>query len=76
MGSALESTQTGQSVLNRTEMNTHRNALKMHTYLLCQFVDMFENELNANAKSVVGANVSFIYFFTDTFLHIVIAKRE
>ncbi|CAH8500263.1 unnamed protein product [Schistosoma bovis] len=56
LGSALESTQTGQSVLNRTEMNTHRNALKMHTYLLCQFVDMFENELNANAKSAVGAN--------------------
>ncbi|CAH8502557.1 unnamed protein product [Schistosoma margrebowiei] len=56
LGSVLESTQTGQSVLNRTEMNTHRNALKMHTYLLCQFVDMFENELNANAKSAVGAN--------------------
>ncbi|CAH8504237.1 unnamed protein product [Schistosoma rodhaini] len=56
LGSVLESTQTGQSVLNRTEMNTHRNALKMHTYLLCQFVDMFENELNANAKSAVGGN--------------------
>ncbi|CAH8475139.1 unnamed protein product [Schistosoma turkestanicum] len=56
LGSVLESTQAGQLVLNRTEINKNRNALKMHTYLLCQFVDMFENELNANAKSAVGAN--------------------
>ncbi|KAK4475493.1 hypothetical protein MN116_002542 [Schistosoma mekongi] len=56
LGSVLESTQSGQLILSRNEMNTHRNALKMHTYLLCQFVDMFENELNTNAKSAVGTN--------------------
>ncbi|KAH8869519.1 Condensin complex subunit 1 [Schistosoma japonicum] len=56
LGSVLESTQSGQLILSRTEMNNHRNALKMHTYLLCQFVDMFENELNTNAKSAVGTN--------------------
>ncbi|CAH8495400.1 unnamed protein product [Heterobilharzia americana] len=56
LGSVLESADTGQLTFSQNEMSHHRNVLKMHTYLLCQFVDMFENELHTSAKLVVGTN--------------------
>ncbi|THD21068.1 Condensin complex subunit 1 [Fasciola hepatica] len=57
LASVLESGGSCNSGLNRTEMVVHRNSLKMHIYLLCQFVDMFENELNAQAKSTAAVKV-------------------
>ncbi|VDP30978.1 unnamed protein product [Echinostoma caproni] len=57
LASTLEGNDSLNCGLNRTEMATQRTALKMHVYLLCQFVDMFENELNAQAKSTAAVKV-------------------
>ncbi|KAF6776803.1 hypothetical protein AHF37_03696 [Paragonimus kellicotti] len=52
--SVLESNDGVSQTVDRSELAMHRNALKMHVYLLCQFVDVFENELNAHAKSTAS----------------------
>ncbi|KAF5403350.1 Condensin complex subunit 1 [Paragonimus heterotremus] len=52
--SVLESNDSVCQTIDRSELAMHRNALKMHVYLLCQFVDVFENELNAHAKSTAS----------------------
>ncbi|CAH8841855.1 unnamed protein product [Trichobilharzia szidati] len=56
LGSVLETFDSCRSTYDQDDMKRHRSVIKMHTYLLCQFVDMFENELNVNAKSVISGN--------------------
>ncbi|CAH8664662.1 unnamed protein product [Dicrocoelium dendriticum] len=57
LAAVLETSEGGVLHVDRFEIANHRNSLKMHVYLLCQFVDMFENELNANAKSNAAMKV-------------------
>ncbi|VDD83689.1 unnamed protein product [Mesocestoides corti] len=45
------------SALSRSLLIERRNAIKMHSYLLCQFIETFENDATAEASSVVASKV-------------------
>lgn len=47
------------STLNRGALLERRNAVKMHAYLLCQLIEMFENDVNAEASAVAATKVIF-----------------
>lgn len=45
------------TTLNRESLVGRRNATKMHAYLLCQMIEMFENDANAEAGSSASTKV-------------------
>ncbi|BHF59373.1 meiotic chromosome condensation [Sparganum proliferum] len=45
------------STLNRSLVSEYRNSTKMHTYLLCQLVEMIENDLTAESNVVAATKV-------------------
>nr|VZI28103.1 unnamed protein product [Spirometra erinaceieuropaei] len=45
------------STLNRSLVSEYRNSTKMHTYLLCQLVEMIENDLTAESNVVSATKV-------------------
>lgn len=50
------------SSLSRSDVNERRNAIKMHAYLLCQFIEIVENDSTAEASAAAAIKVVvFIY---------------
>lgn len=58
------------SGLNRNDFLERRNAIKMHTYLLCQLIEIVENgstaetSASASAKVCLLLSLIFAYFYT------------
>ncbi|KER23370.1 hypothetical protein T265_08743 [Opisthorchis viverrini] len=57
LSSLLESEDSGTLTYDRVKLAANRNALRMHVYLLCQYVDMFENDLNQQTKSTTATKI-------------------
>ncbi|KAG5448588.1 Condensin complex subunit 1 [Clonorchis sinensis] len=57
LSSLLESEDSGTLTYDRAKLAANRNALRMHVYLLCQYVDMFENDLNQQTKSTAATKI-------------------
>ncbi|VDL90104.1 unnamed protein product [Schistocephalus solidus] len=55
--SVINRLSNSDSTLNRSLVSEYRNSTKMHTYLLCQLVEMIENDLTAESNVAAATKV-------------------